>query len=98
LNYIYRTIYTKAYESENYFKKFGGNNWLGKYHSSKPYKYYQECIVGNVYKETLQNLIINAYIDLSKIIENENYKIEEYYDIYYTYEQFEFILRSMGEL
>lgn len=100
LEYYYYTHYTKASESEKYFRQFGGNNWNEKYKLSKHYKYYQECLLSSEYKETLKKLIVNSYNDLEQIIYNDEkngvYKIEEYLDIYYSFEQFEFILRQIN--
>ena len=101
LEHVYKYKYTKAGESENYFKNFGGENWIEKYHLSKPYKYYRECLNSQEYKDTLKKLIINAYVDLEQIVTNcekdEIYVVEDYIDIYYTYEQFECILRSISD-
>lgn len=99
LQYVYKNKYTNAGNTENYFRKFGGSNWVEKYHLSKDYKYYEECLSSDEYKNILKKLIIRAYVDLETIIENEEkdgiYNIEQYIDIYYTYDQFEYILRHI---
>jgi len=96
LEYYYYTKITNAFEREQYFKKFGGNNWREKLESCKDYKYYKECINGCLFEEELKQLIIEAYCDLKQIIYNDEeqgfYTIETYSDIYYSYEQFEFCL------
>lgn len=96
LEYIYWTKYTKARECEQYFKQFGGDNWRDKYHSCTAYKLYQKGISSDKFKDTLKKLIIMAYADLELIITNDEingaYKVEQYCDIYYTFEQFERIL------
>lgn len=100
LRYIYYTKVTNAFNTEMYFKKYAGENWLEQFHSSKDYKYYEECINGDVFKEELRKLIACAIEDLTNIIKNDEmngvYKIEEYSDIYYTFEQYEHALRTSG--
>lgn len=100
LEYYYYTKVTNAFDRETYFKKFGGNNWREKFEMCKDYKYYKECITSNLFQEELKNLIVRSYTDLEQIIYNDEknglYNIENYSDIYYTYEQFEFSLRNSG--
>ena len=100
LRHIYFTKVTRAFEREVYFRKYGGENWLEKYHSCADYKYYIECINGDVFKEELRKLIACAIEDLTNIIKNDTingvYTVEQYSDIYYTFEQFECALRASG--
>lgn len=97
LKYYYYNHITNCKERENYFRKYGGDKWLDKFHSCKDYRYYDECINGNMFKDELSILIKESKKDLIEIIKNDEingvYKVEEYSDIYYTYEQFEYIYR-----
>ena len=98
-HYYYRYI-THAFEREQYFRKYGGDNWREKFESCKDYKYYKECLTSSIYKDELKQLTITAYNDLEQIIHNDEkdniYKIEEYNDIYYTFEQFEICYRNIN--
>lgn len=100
LEYYYYHKVTHAFERETYFKKFGGNNWREKFEMCKDFKYYKDCIKSRLFQEELKNLIICSYNDLEQIIYNNEkdnvYTIQDYSDIYYTYEQFEYSLRNSG--
>lgn len=98
LDYYYYNYITNCKNTENYFRKYGGDDWLNKFHSSKDYKYYIECINGSIFKDELKILIDKSTEDLIEIINHDEingyYKIEDYSDIFYNYEQFEIIFRN----
>lgn len=100
LSYYYENHITNALITKHYFQNCGGNDWETKYKLSKPYLYYQECINGNMFKKELKNIKKYALIDMLEIIKNYEINggiiIKDYSDIYYTYEQFEFIYRQLS--
>ena len=97
LKCYYEFHITNAHKTFLYFKNYGGKNWMEKYHSSVDYKFYIECINSNLFKDELYQIKLYALKDMIEIIKNDI--IDSGYicrdsDIYYSYEQFEFIYRN----
>jgi hypothetical protein len=98
LERIYFSKITKASLRYEYFKKWGGEKWEEKYESCSDYKYYKECISGEMFKEEIDICFNNSVKDMeiicSEVFTDEEIENLTTKDLFYSYEQIYVIYRQ----
>lgn len=85
---VHAGLQKKLHDTQEYFKKYGGKEWIKKYESSQPYKDLQKIKTSSIFLDELELLKEHAFDDM--VSRKEEFERTHIWTDEYPFEDYEY--------